>query len=100
MSSALSNHGVYMLNKTTNSWHDFLSSHADDDLLMVAQRQRLKYQTASINLHWLDRVCLLLARQAYQSRKSLTLSYPVPVCNLPALIATQLVLFNFIQIQL
>lgn len=66
---------------------------------MVAQRQQLKYQATCIDLHWLDRVCLLLARQAYQSKKSLLISYPVPVCNLTALIATQLVLFNFIQVQ-
>lgn len=88
-----------MLNNTADSWHDFLISHGDDDLLMVVQKQRLKYRAMPINLHWLDRVCLLLARQAYQSRKSLAISYPVPVCNLAPLISTQLILFNFIQAQ-
>lgn len=88
-----------MDNNVAQTWHEFLIAHADDDLLMVTQKQRLRYQTIPISLHWLDRVCLLLARQAYQSRKSLSISYPVPNCNLPALIATQLVLFNFIQVQ-
>jgi hypothetical protein len=86
-----------MDNEVANPWYDFLISHSDDDLLMVAQKQRLKYVNTPIDLHWLDRVCLLLARQAYKSKKSLIISYPIPICNLPALVATQLVLFNFIQ---
>lgn len=88
-----------MHNDKADSWHDFLISHSNDDLLMVAQKERLQFEGKPINLHWLDRVCLLLARQAYESKKSLVISYPVPVCNLGALISAQLVLFNFIQAQ-
>lgn len=47
------------------SWHDFLTSHAAEDLLMVARGQRLRYGNAAIQLHWLDRVTLMLIRQAY-----------------------------------
>lgn len=86
-----------MDNKPANLWHDFLVSHGSDDLLMVVQAQRLKYGRIPVHLHWLDSVCLLLARRAYESRQSLLISYPSPLCNLPALVAAQLVLFNFVQ---
>jgi hypothetical protein len=79
------------------SWHDFLTSHAAEDLLMVARGQRLRYGNAAIQLHWLDRVTLMLIRQAYLQQQSLVLCYPVPVCNLPMLAAAQLLVHDFIQ---
>ena len=64
---------------------------------MVAEGRRLYYASNPIHLHWLDRVSLLLIRQAYMQRQSLALCYPVPVCNLPMLAAAQLLIFDFIQ---
>lgn len=69
---------------------------------MVAEGQRLNYRrldgtTSPIYLHWLDRVSLLLIRQAYLQRQSLALSYPVPACNLLPLAAAQLLIHDFVQ---
>lgn len=86
-----------MADKPHNQWHDFLIAHANNDLLKVAQDQRLMFHSSPVHLHWVDSVCLLLARQAYESQQSLLISYPSPLCNLPALVAAQLVLFNFVQ---
>lgn len=78
-------------------WKDFLLSHTSDDLLMVEGNRRLYYDQQPICLHWLDRVSLLLIRQAYMRRCSLALCYPVPVCNLPVLAAAQLLIHDFVQ---
>jgi hypothetical protein len=79
------------------TWQAFLLSHAADDLLMVVGSQRLYYDRQPIHLHWLDRVSLLLIRQAYVFQQSLALCYPVPVCNLPMLAAAQLLIHDFVQ---
>jgi hypothetical protein len=76
-------------------WRDFLLNSTDQDLLMVAEGQRLNYGSIPIHLHWLDRVSLLLIRQAYLQKHSLALCYPVPVCNLPVLAAAQLLIHDF-----
>ncbi len=78
-------------------WKNFLLSHAADDLLMVEGNRRLYYNGQPIRLHWLDRVSLLLIRQAYIRRRSLALCYPVPVCNLAVLAAAQLLIHDFMQ---
>jgi len=80
-----------------SSWDEFLLSHATDDLLMVARNQRLRYGSAPIGLHWLDRVSLLLVRQAFIRRQSLALCYPVPACNLAMLVAAQLLIHDFVK---
>ena len=61
---------------------------------MVTQNQRLNYNGQPIHLHWLDKVSLLLIRQAYLKQQPLALCYPVPVCNLPVLAAAQLLIHN------
>src|SRR5581483_8222867 len=80
----------------TPMWRDFLLRHADYDLLNVAEGSRLYYGYSPVHLHWLDQVCLLLIRQAYLHRHSLALSYPVPICNLPVLAATELLIHDFV----
>lgn len=79
------------------AWRDFLLDHADQDLLMVADGRRLYYGNHPINLHWLDKVSLLLIRQAYLAQQPLALCYPVPVCNLPVLAAAQLLIHDFVH---
>lgn len=64
---------------------------------MVAEGRRLYYASNPIHLHWLDRVSLLLVRQAYVQRLSLALCYPVPMCNLPMLAVAQLLIHDFVQ---
>src|SRR5438270_10269866 len=80
-----------------STWQDFLLHHTGHDLLSIAEGNRLYYGHNPIRLHWLDQVCLLLARQAYLRRCSLVLGYPVPVCNLPVLVATELLIDDFVQ---
>ena len=81
----------------SSSWQDFLRSNAADDLLMVAHNHRLNYNGQPIHLHWLDRVSLLLIRQAYSQQQSFALCYPVPMCNLPVLAAAQLLIHDLVQ---
>ncbi len=81
----------------SSSWQDFLRSNAADDLLMVAHNHRLNYNGQPIHLHWLDRVSLLLIRQAYSQQQSFALCYPVPTCNLPVLAAAQLFIHDLVQ---
>lgn len=81
----------------TSTWQEFLLYHTDQDLLSIAEGSRLYYGNNPIHLHWLDQVCLLLVRQAYIRHYSLALSYPVPVCNLPMLAATQVLIHDFVQ---
>ncbi|RMH81745.1 MAG: hypothetical protein D6681_17730, partial [Calditrichaeota bacterium] len=81
----------------TITWRDFLLGHADQDLLMVTEGKRLYFNNTHVRLHWLDRVSMLLVRQAYIRRKSLALCYPTPSCNLPMLAAAQLLIKDFIQ---
>lgn len=64
---------------------------------MIADNQRMYYGNHPIHLHWLDRVSLLLMRQAYVQRLPLALCYPVPACNLPVLAAAQLLIHDFVQ---
>jgi len=78
------------------TWQTFLLSHASDDLLMIERKRRLYYEGHPVELHWLDRVSLLLIRQAYVRRQSLVLCYPIPVCNLATLAAAQLLLYDFV----
>ena len=80
-----------------SAWQDFLRSNASDDLLMVAHNKRLNYKGLPIHLHWLDRVSLLLIRQAYLQQQSLVLCYPVPICNLPVLAAAQLLIHDLVK---
>jgi hypothetical protein len=82
---------------TAPSWQEFLLSNAANDLLMVIGSHRLYYDRLPIELHWLDRVSLLLIREAYQQGCSLALSYPVPVCNLPVLAAAELLVQDFVE---
>jgi hypothetical protein len=79
------------------TWRSVLQGSMGQDLLMVAEGQRLFYAGEPIRLHWLDRVSLLLARQALSSKQSLTICYPVSTCNLPVLSAVQLLIQDFIQ---
>lgn len=64
---------------------------------MVAHNHRLNYNGQPIHLHWLDRVSLLLIRQAYLQQQSLALCYPVPMCNLPVLAAAQLLIHDLVK---
>ncbi len=85
------------ISEKPSAWQTFILSHTADDLLMVEGNGRLYYKNQPVHLHWLDRVSLLLIRQAYAQRQALVLCYPVPVCNLPTLAAAQLLLYDFVQ---
>ncbi len=91
---------VYMpahIGETIVSWQEFLRVHAVDDLLMVERNARLYYSEEPIALHWLDRVSLLLIREAFLQKNSLAICYPVPTCNLPVLAAAQLLIYDLIR---
>ncbi len=81
----------------SNSWLTLLKNYANSDLLKLEEDRRLNYDGHSISLHWLDRVSLLLVRQAYIQSKSLVICYPIPGCNLPILASAQLLIYDLIK---
>ncbi|WP_141727624.1 DrmE family protein [Thermogemmatispora onikobensis] len=82
---------------TTSPWWHVLQHHPGRDLVTLAQEQHLYYGRNRIQLHWLDQLCLRLSLQAYLHRRPLAIVYPVPICHLAALVAAELLIYDFAE---